>query len=73
MNKFAWLAVNEDGEEIIYWYRPHRERSIGQFECSYSDRLYASWFFPLPKGTSEKILGYKLDWNNSPVRITSKK
>lgn len=60
-----WLAVDEDGDEVIFEEEPSRSSkcwcsdSYGSHECS----MY------LPKGSIEKLLGYPLTWENDAVCV----
>lgn len=56
----AWLAVNKNGDEVIYNFEPFRDRNIfiGEGGC-----------VQLPKGTIKKLIGKDLIWKDKPVEI----
>lgn len=59
----AWLAVDKDGEEGAYQYKPIRIELLGgTFVCEDGTVV-------LPKGTIEKLIGYSLTWEDEPVEI----
>lgn len=60
----AWVAVDKDGRECIYQFRPKRssdEIFIPRYE-------YGMWL-TLPKGSIKKLIGRDLDWSNKPVEL----
>ena len=59
----AWVAVNEDGRECIYQFRP--KRGNNQFIPLYSYSMY----LVLPKGTIKKLIGRDLSWKDSAVEL----
>ena len=59
----AWVAVNEDGRECIYQFRP--KRGDNQFIPLYSYSMY----LVLPKGTIKKLIGRDLSWKDSAVEL----
>ena len=57
----AWLAVEKNGDEYVFDYKPYRENNY--------------WFceicgVELPQGTIKKIIGRNLTWDDDPVEIT---
>ena len=56
----AWVAVNQDGSEIICNHKLHRLNnywgSIGSI-------------IKLPQGTIKKLIGRELTWNDEPVEL----
>lgn len=60
----AWLAVDLNGEEYIYEYKPLRDFNYNSFKSN-NDRDYIQ----LPQGTIEKIIGRVLTWDDEPVEI----
>lgn len=59
----AWLAVDKDGREGIYQFRPKRVNN--QFIP-----LYAySMCLTLPKGSIKKLIGRDLTWKDNPVEL----
>lgn len=59
----AWVAVDEDGRECIYQFRP--KRGNGQFISLYSYSMYLN----LPKGSIKKLIGRDLTWEDNPVEL----
>ena len=62
-NDMAWVAVDKDGRECIYQFRPKRRGN--QFIPIYA---YSMWL-ALPKGSIKKLIGRDLDWNDEPVEL----
>lgn len=59
----AWLAVDSDGSEFQYGYKPIRLNDIGVWEAVNSE------WDSLPSGSIEKLIGKKLTWEDDPVEI----
>lgn len=59
----AWVAIDKDGIEYIYQFRP--KRSIDMF-VSISE--YSIWL-ALPKGSIKKLIGRNLTWEDNPVEL----
>lgn len=67
-----WLAVDKAGRETIHENKPE----FDYFEwydnielCAEGERIMHCTTISLPKGTIKKILGYELDFKNSPVEV----
>ena len=60
----AWLAVDKDSDEYIYYNKPTRE--CNEYWCD--DRPWAN-DIQLPKGSIKKLIGRELTWNDEPVEI----
>jgi len=58
-----WLAVDKDGSEIICENHLQRDDCFWALMSSDDDYIY------LPKGSIEKLLGYKLTWSDEPVMV----
>ena len=58
----AWVAVDKDGTEAIFERKPQRT-IIDSWEPTERD-----WII-LEDGSIEKLLGYKLTWEDEPVEI----
>lgn len=58
----AWVAVDKNGCEAIYRYKPDRGNECWNPHC-----LIA--FIILPKGSIKKLIGRELDWSNEPVEL----
>lgn len=59
----AWVAVDKDGREYIYKFRP--KRSIDMFTSLYT---YSTCLY-LPKGSIKKLIGKDLTWEDEPVEL----
>lgn len=59
----AWVAVDKDGNECVYQFRP--KRNSVQFVPLYE---YSMWLV-LPKGSIKKLIGRDLNWNDEPVEL----
>lgn len=75
----AWVAVNKDGKEGIFAFKPYRRdynRSLYNLyePTCWSDEDVSNYgnedtgIF-LPKGTIKKLIGRDLDWSNDPVEL----
>lgn len=58
----AWVAVDKNGYEAIYQYKPDRGN-----ECWNPNCLIA--FFTLPRGSVKKLIGRELTWQDDPVEL----
>lgn len=59
----AWVAVDKDGREGIYQFRPKRVNN-------YFVPLYEySMCLVLPKGSIKKLIGRDLTWEDNPVEL----
>ena len=63
----AWLAIDKDGTEVIFKEKPELSRGEEWIQNFMLDPDVM--FVQLPKGTIEKILGYKLTFETSPIEI----
>lgn len=64
----AWLTVDKDGTEIVWDYRPLRNKFRGIWQAPYSDEdtyLHVE----LPKGSIEKLIGKTLSWEDEPYEM----
>ena len=59
----AWVAVDKDGRECIYQFRP--KRGNNQFIPLYE---YSMWM-ALPKGSIKKLIGRDLTWQDGPIKL----
>ena len=62
-----YLAVEGDGSEHIFYYRPVREGGMWALDGPMHDYLDDS--MELPKGFIEKHIGRKLTWDDDPVEF----
>ena len=58
----AWVAVDTNGDEVIFEFEPHRWNDSFWVK-DFGDHIY------LPKGTIKKLIGKNLDWNDEPVEL----
>ena len=63
----AWVAVDKDGTENIYYLKPERKKEYWGAEenqpLCYRDMI------ELPQGTIKKIIGRDLSWSDEPVEL----
>ena len=72
----AYVAVNKDGTENIFNYKPivndayYKDlRHTELVECWSPEGLYGDSSVRLPRGTIEKLIGRKLTWEDEPVEL----
>ena len=58
----AWVAVNKNGDEVIFDFEPYRWNYFCWVE-DVGDDIY------LPKGTIKKLIGRDLTWEDNPVEL----
>ena len=63
----AWLAVDEDGREIISLEKPirHLGYNIWVDEWNYEH----TFSMGIPKGSIAKLIGRELTWEDEPVEL----
>lgn len=71
-----FLAVNKNGDEVIFDNLPTRQGEIWTDERSAHDEEYFSVedhnsAIVLPKGTIHKLTGKYLTWENDPISLKS--
>ena len=59
----AWVAVDKNGDEVIFDFEPHRWNKFCSAE-DFSDDIYL-----LPKGTIKKLIGRELTCEDNPVEL----
>ena len=59
----AWVAVDKDGRECIYQFRPKIRNN--QFIPLYE----YSMCMALPKGSIKKLIGRDLTWQDEPIKL----
>lgn len=59
----AWLAVDKNGEEVIFGGLPLRGKEAWNVDYDNFNTSYID----LPIGTIEKILNRKITWEDEPV------
>jgi hypothetical protein len=62
-NITAWVAVDEDGRECIYYEKPIRKENSWDIENN------SDIFCDIPCGNIEKLIGRKLTWEDEPVQL----
>lgn len=63
----AWLAVDKDGTENIYYLKPERK-----IECWVAEENLPEYYrdmIELPHGSIKKLIGRKLTWEDEPVEL----
>ena len=58
----AYLAVDADGTEVAYEFKPRRDDGI------WINQPYTH-FVKHPKGSIAKLIGRELTWNDEPVKL----
>ena len=62
------LAVDKDGTECIWSYRPLRNKHRGRWEAPYSDEdSYQR--IDLPKGSIKKLIEREMSWADEPFEM----
>ena len=68
----AWVAVDKEGRECIYQFRPKRgndqflpKRRNIPFIPLYE---YSMWI-TLPKGSIKKLIGRDITWKDGPIKL----
>lgn len=65
----AWVAVDKNGAECIYRFRPVRSEIEDKFVSLYSYIYSCSMWLALPKGSIKKLIGKDLTWEDEPVEL----
>jgi hypothetical protein len=60
----AWIAVDKNGDEYMYENSPERN----EFNRWY-DVINQSFWLEVPKGTSLKLTGKQLTWDDEPFEL----
>lgn len=60
-----WVAVDKDGTERIYQFRPIRIEITNKFAPRYNYSMQ----LVLPKGYIKKLIGKDLAWEDDPVEL----
>ena len=68
----ACLAVDKDGTEWVWSYRPLRNKYRGVWDATYNDDDYSYRSIELPKGSIEKLIGRILTWADDPYELIEK-
>lgn len=58
----AWLAVDENEQEVIFEYKPLRAKNWWYTELN-------DFSVNLPQGSIEKLIGKNLTWNDEPIEL----
>lgn len=64
----AWVAVDSDGSECIYRYKPSRSRYNYWTDRSNAMEREDSGI-DMPKGSIKKLIGKDLTWKDDPVEL----
>ena len=68
----AWLAVDKNGGELIFRFKPERKLDTDYMTLSYwgwYDLRLDDWGLDLPKGSIKKLIGRELTWDDDPVKL----
>lgn len=66
----AWVAVDQDGSEVIYESCPNRYKGRnGKCDGYFGADYEGAEFFDIPQGSIEKLIGRKLTWEDEPVEL----
>ncbi len=67
----AWVAVNPDGQEIIFRKRPKRSGIFNCWVAPFEKYEYQRQYdhFILPTGSIVRLIGRRLSWADEPVKI----
>lgn len=71
----AWLAVEQNGVEVIFEEKPERDEDVWQYLVEMSvwnddpEQDYHEYGIALPKGSIKKLIGRELSWKDEPVEI----
>lgn len=58
----AWVAVNKNGDEVLFDFEPERYNDFF-WVADVGDDIY------LPKGSIKKLIGRDLTWEDNPVEL----
>lgn len=64
----AWVAVDKDGSECIYLYKPSRSYYNNWTDRNNEIRRGDSGI-DMPKGSIKKLIGRDLIWEDNPVEL----
>lgn len=63
-NYSIWLAVDYNGVEKAFWYKPMKCEMHGEWRGEWrGDRMV------LPKGSIKKLIGRELSWSDEPIEL----
>ena len=75
----AWVAVNKDGKEGIFGYKPYRKDPVKSIYKLWEPEYWSDedvdrygnedTRIELPKGSIKKLIGRELSWENEPVEL----
>lgn len=60
----SWVAVGYKGSEWVYSKKPERSTVYRTWRTEVWDNAVR-----LPKGSIEKLIGKKLNWNDEPIEL----
>jgi hypothetical protein len=58
----VWVAVDENGTENAFLYKPDRDK-VNWIDTISNDGI------ELPKGSIKKLIGRELNWSDEPVKL----
>ena len=65
----AWVAVDMDGEEIIYFTRPERREGYWMAREEKNIPETYRYMISLPHGSIKKLIGRELTFDDEPVEL----
>ena len=66
----AFLAVDKNGQQVIFINKPKRDKEGYWYDPIYMCGSFSHFSnIQLPKGSIEKLTGRKLTWNNNPLKL----
>ena len=65
----AWVAVDMDGEEIIYFTRPERREDYWMAREEKNIPETYRYMISLPHGSIKKLIGRELTFDDEPVEL----
>lgn len=68
----AWLAVDKDGEEVVYETKPERLDDIWIIDEEMGEISIKDTFLILLPGTIEKAIGKPMKWEDEPIEVSYK-
>jgi hypothetical protein len=58
----AWIAVNKNGDEVIYQSKPYK--LVEEFQTDYEEFIF------VPNGTSLKLTGKQMSFDDEPIKLS---
>lgn len=65
----AWVCVNKNEEELIFEFKPHRERCYKEYWEGAIEGCWQDEPVELPHGSIKKLIGRELSFADEPVEL----